>query len=165
MSTAASVHLIWERTATRNVEKIVASLDAQSADTVRSELTSTLAVVAGTAEIIRSILFQGTIKADDEVKHEFLFLSLLRARDEMVLAEGLGDERRQAARPAKGHCRAGTPAGGDHASHLERRHAVPLDAARHHDGGRLIVGPTIAACRCARGPSRASRCAMAFGHP
>ncbi|EHK53383.1 adenylate/guanylate cyclase domain-containing protein [Allomesorhizobium alhagi] len=78
ISTAASVHLIWERTAARNVEKIVASLDAQSADTVRSELTSTLAVVAGTAEIIRSILFQGTIKADDEVKREFLFLSLLR---------------------------------------------------------------------------------------
>ncbi|TIQ73236.1 MAG: adenylate/guanylate cyclase domain-containing protein, partial [Mesorhizobium sp.] len=78
ISTAASVHVIWERTATRNVEKIVASLDAQSADSIRSELTSTLAVVAGTAEIIRSILFQGTIKADDEVKREFLFLALLR---------------------------------------------------------------------------------------
>ncbi|WP_353643105.1 adenylate/guanylate cyclase domain-containing protein [Mesorhizobium sp. WSM2239] len=78
ISTAASVHLIWEHTATRNVEKIVASLDAQSADTVRGELTSTLAIVAGTAEIIRSILFQGTIKADDEVKREFLFLSLMR---------------------------------------------------------------------------------------
>ncbi|TIM43889.1 MAG: adenylate/guanylate cyclase domain-containing protein [Mesorhizobium sp.] len=78
MSTASSVHFIWERTATRNVEKIVASLGAQSADSVRGELTSTLAVVAGTAEIIRSILFQGTIKADDEVRREFLFLSLLR---------------------------------------------------------------------------------------
>ncbi|BCH28707.1 adenylate/guanylate cyclase domain-containing protein [Mesorhizobium sp. L-8-10] len=78
MSTAASVHLIWQRTATRNVEKIVASLDAQSADSVRAELASTLALVAGTAEIIRSILFQGAIKADDEVKREFLFLSLLR---------------------------------------------------------------------------------------
>ena len=32
----------------------------------------------GTAEIVRSILFQGAIKADDEVKREFLFLSLLR---------------------------------------------------------------------------------------
>ncbi|TIP89301.1 MAG: hypothetical protein E5X60_28075, partial [Mesorhizobium sp.] len=51
MSTAASVHIIWERTATRNVEKIVASLGAQSAESVRGELTSTLAIVAGTAEI------------------------------------------------------------------------------------------------------------------
>ena len=43
--------------------------------------------------------------------------------EEMVLAEGLGDERRQAARPAKGHRRAGAAAGGDHAPHVERRHA------------------------------------------
>ncbi|MER8467818.1 hypothetical protein NKH02_34260, partial [Mesorhizobium sp. M1396] len=35
--------------------------------------------------------------------------------------------------------------------------------ARHHAEGRLIVPPTIAACRRARGPSRASRCAMARG--
>lgn len=72
------MHFIWERTATRNVEKIVASLDARSADSVRTGLASTLALVAGTAEIVRSILFQGAIKADDEVKREFLFLSLLR---------------------------------------------------------------------------------------
>lgn len=63
------------------------------------------------------------------------------ARDEMVVAEGLGDERRQAAWPTKGHCRAGTPAGGDHSSRLERRHAVPLDVTRYHGGGRLIAGP------------------------
>jgi class 3 adenylate cyclase len=78
ISTAVFVHLIWRSTATRNVEKIVATLDAQGADTVRGKLTWTLDVVEGTAEIVRSILFQGTIKADDEVKREFLFLSLLR---------------------------------------------------------------------------------------
>ncbi|MFI0844397.1 adenylate/guanylate cyclase domain-containing protein [Mesorhizobium sp. IMUNJ 23232] len=78
LSTAAFVHVIWQRTASANVEKVVASLDAQSVGAVRGELTSTLALVASTAEIVRSILFQGAIKADDEVKREFLFLSLLR---------------------------------------------------------------------------------------
>lgn len=78
LSTAVVVHLIWQRTASSNVDKIVASLDAQSAGAVRAELTSTLALVSSTAEIVRSILFQGAIKADDEVKREFVFLSLLR---------------------------------------------------------------------------------------
>ena len=78
LSTATFVHLIWQRTASANVEKVVASLDAQSVGAVRGELSSTLALVASTAEIVRSILFQGAIKADDEVKREFLFLSLLR---------------------------------------------------------------------------------------
>ena len=80
LSTAAFVHVIWERTATGNIEKIVASLDAQSAASVRNELNSTLAVTESTAETVRSILFQGAIKADDEVKREYLFLSLLRAQ-------------------------------------------------------------------------------------
>lgn len=40
----------------------------------------------------------------------------------MVVAEGVRDERCQAARPTEGHCRVGSPAGGDHASHLARRH-------------------------------------------
>jgi len=78
LSTAGAVHLIWQRTATRNVEQIVASLELRSANAVRSDLEATLALVASTAEIIRSILFQGAIKPDDEVKREFLFLSLLR---------------------------------------------------------------------------------------
>jgi class 3 adenylate cyclase len=78
LSTAALVHLIWHRTATANVETVVASLDAQSAGAVRSELASHLALVSSTAEIVRSVFFQGAIKADDEVKREFLFLSLLR---------------------------------------------------------------------------------------
>ena len=37
-----------------------------------------LALVSSTAEIVRSVFFQGAIKPDDEVKREFLFLSLLR---------------------------------------------------------------------------------------
>jgi adenylate cyclase len=78
LSTAGFVHVIWQRTASRNVETVVTSLDAQSSAAVRNELTSTLSLVASTAEIVRSILYQGAIKADDEVKREFLFLSLLR---------------------------------------------------------------------------------------
>ena len=74
------------------------------------------------------------------------------ARDEMVVAEGVGDECCQAARPTEGHCRISSPAGGDHASHVARRHRVSLDATRHHAEGRLIVRPTIAACRRAQGP-------------
>jgi adenylate cyclase len=78
LSTAALVHLIWHRTATANVETVVASLDAQSTAAVRNELASNLALVSSSAEIVRSIFFQGAIKPDDEVKREFLFLSLLR---------------------------------------------------------------------------------------
>ena len=33
----------------------------------------------------------------------------------------------KATRPAKSHCRPRTPAGSDHASHMERRHRVPLE--------------------------------------
>lgn len=40
----------------------------------------------------------------------------------VVVAEGMGDERRQTARPAKSHGGAGPPSGGNHASHVERRH-------------------------------------------
>ena len=78
LSTATLVHLIWHRTATANVETVVASLDAQSTAAVRNELASNLALVSSSAEIVRSIFFQGAIKPDDEVKREFLFLSLLR---------------------------------------------------------------------------------------
>jgi len=77
-STAALVHLIWHRTASENVERVVASLDRQSTGAVRNELSSNLALVSSTAEVVRSVFFQGAIKPDDEVKREFLFLSLLR---------------------------------------------------------------------------------------
>jgi hypothetical protein len=36
----------------------------------------------------------------------------------MVVAQGLGDADCQTARDEKSDCRAGTPVGGDHASHL-----------------------------------------------
>ena len=72
------MHFTWQRTASENIERVVSDLDSQRAATVRAELTSTFSVLASTAEVVRSILFQGTIKADDEVKREFLFLSLLR---------------------------------------------------------------------------------------
>lgn len=78
ISTAGLVHLIWQRTASANVDNVVAALDAQSTGAVRNELASQLALVSSTAEIVRSVFFQGAIKPDDEVKREFLFLSLLR---------------------------------------------------------------------------------------
>ncbi|WP_018098218.1 adenylate/guanylate cyclase domain-containing protein [Sinorhizobium meliloti] len=78
LSTAALIHLIWQRAAGENIEAIVASLDAQTAASVRNDLSRTLSLVTSTAEVIRSIFFQGAISANDEVKREFLFLSLLR---------------------------------------------------------------------------------------
>src|SRR5262249_51268446 len=47
---------------------------------VRADLTTTLSVARATADTVRSVLFQGAISADDEVKREYLFLSLLRAQ-------------------------------------------------------------------------------------
>ncbi|AFL50928.1 adenylate cyclase [Sinorhizobium fredii] len=78
LSTAALIHLIWQRAAGENIEEIVASLDAQTAGSVRNDLSRTLSLVTSTAEVVRSIFFQGAISANDEVKREFLFLSLLR---------------------------------------------------------------------------------------
>ncbi|WP_183726104.1 adenylate/guanylate cyclase domain-containing protein [Rhizobium sp. BK275] len=78
LSTAALVHFVWYRAATQNIETVVASLDAQSTAAVSNELASNLALVSSSAEIVRSIFFQGAIRPDDEVKREFLFLSLLR---------------------------------------------------------------------------------------
>lgn len=94
ISTAGPVHLIWLRTASSNVERVVASLDAQSASAVRNELSSHLALVSSTAEIVRSIFFQGAIKPDDEVKREFLFLSLLREQPAIAwIGFGFADGR------------------------------------------------------------------------
>ena len=80
LSTAGFVHLIWQRAANHNTEKVVASLDAQSASAVRASLTTTLSAAEATAETVRSIVFQGAISAGDEVKREYLFLSLLRTQ-------------------------------------------------------------------------------------
>ena len=80
LSTAGFVHLLWQQTASHSIEKVVVSLDAQSASAVRTALTTTLSAADTTAEAIRSVLFQGAIDANDEVKREYLFLSLLRAQ-------------------------------------------------------------------------------------
>ena len=50
-----------------------------------------------------------------------------RAFNEMVLAEGVGDEDREAARHEEGDCRPGTAAGRDPAPRLGRRQRVPVE--------------------------------------
>ena len=77
--TALVVHLSWMWTASRNVESIVGSLNSQTANAVRKELETTFRASEGAVEIVRSILFQGAVKAEDEVKREFVFLSVLRS--------------------------------------------------------------------------------------
>lgn len=79
LSTALVVHGLWMWTASRNVETVVNSLNAQTAKAVRDELGTTFRASEGATEIVRSILFQGAVKADDEVKREFVFLSVLRS--------------------------------------------------------------------------------------
>src|SRR5689334_11802111 len=79
LSTALIVHASWDWTASRNIETVVGSLNRQTADAVERELQSTFRGAEGAVEIIRSILFQGAIKADDEAKREFVFLSVLRS--------------------------------------------------------------------------------------
>src|SRR5204863_5587075 len=63
----------------RNIETVVGSLNRQTADAVGGELQATFRGTEGAAEIVRSILAQGAIKADDEAKREFVFLSVLRS--------------------------------------------------------------------------------------
>jgi adenylate cyclase len=79
LSTALVIHLSWSWTARRNIETVVASLSGQTANAVRRELDLTFRAAEGAAEIVRSILFQGTISADDEAKREFVFVSVLRS--------------------------------------------------------------------------------------
>jgi class 3 adenylate cyclase len=77
--TALIVHMSWMWTANRNTEAVVSSLNAQTAGAVRKELETTFRASEGAIEIVRSILFQGAIKTDDEAKREFVFLSVLRS--------------------------------------------------------------------------------------
>ena len=63
---------------------------------------------------------------------QWLFSALAEAElrvafRQMVLAQGLGDEDRQAPRDEEGDRGAGTPPCRDHAPHLGRWHRVPLD--------------------------------------
>src|SRR5215213_6432512 len=77
--TALVVHVSWMWTASRNIETVVGSLNAQTASAVRKELETTFRAAEGATEIVRSILFQGAVNAGDEVKREFVFLSVLRS--------------------------------------------------------------------------------------
>lgn len=79
LASALIVHISWMRTAGRNIETVVASINVETAAAVRKELEGTFRASEGAVEIIRSILFQGAIKADDEAKREFVFLSVLRS--------------------------------------------------------------------------------------
>ncbi len=79
LSTAVIVHASWNWAAGRNVETIVASLSGQSAETVRRELDGRFRAAKGVIEVVRSILFQGTVRPSDEAKREFIFLSVLRS--------------------------------------------------------------------------------------
>jgi adenylate cyclase len=79
LATALIVHASWNWTASRNIETVVASLNRQTADAVSRELQATFRGAEGAIEIVRSILFQGAIKVDDEAKREFVFLSVLRS--------------------------------------------------------------------------------------
>src|SRR4051794_33509660 len=77
--TALIVHASWSWTASRNIETVVGSLNRQTGDAVSRELQTTFRGAEGALEIVRSILFQGAIKVDDEAKREFVFLSVLRS--------------------------------------------------------------------------------------
>jgi len=79
LATALVVHISWMRTASRNVETIVGSINVQTAGVVKKELETTFRASEGAVEVIRSILFQGAISAEDEAKREFVFLSVLRS--------------------------------------------------------------------------------------
>jgi len=77
-------------------------------------------------------LYRQVRGACDEMVRTTLYeaAQILLVRDKMVLAQSLGDADRQAARHEKGDRRPGTSPGRDHASHLGRRHRVPLDPER-----------------------------------
>ena len=79
LASALIVHVSWMRTSSRNIETVVASINVETAAAVKNELEGTFRASEGAVEIIRSILFQGAIKADDEAKREFVFLSVLRS--------------------------------------------------------------------------------------
>src|SRR5437762_852246 len=79
LASALIVHISWMRTSSRNIESVVGSINVQTAAVVRNELEGTFRASEGAVEIVRSILFQGAIKADDEAKREFVFLSVLRS--------------------------------------------------------------------------------------
>ncbi|WP_368904950.1 adenylate/guanylate cyclase domain-containing protein [Taklimakanibacter lacteus] len=79
LASALIVHVSWMRTSSRNIEMVVGSINVETAAAVKKELEGTFRASEGAVEIIRSILFQGAIKTEDEAKREFVFLSVLRS--------------------------------------------------------------------------------------
>ncbi|MGE3874273.1 MAG: hypothetical protein AB7F74_15080 [Parvibaculaceae bacterium] len=53
LATALIVHISWMRTATRNVETIVGSINVQTAGAVKKELEATFRASEGAVEVIR----------------------------------------------------------------------------------------------------------------
>jgi transposase len=80
-------------------------------------------------DMMRALLYEG-------------FAGHAHPREEMVVVEGLGDERRQTTRTKEGDRRFGSPIGGRHASHLGRRLRVPLDQ-QSHAGSPLTRNSTV----------------------
>jgi adenylate cyclase len=78
--TAAIIHLSWSWAAAQNVALLVDRLNREIAQTVDRELIGTFEGARGAAEATRSILYQGAVKADDEARREFVFLSILRSQ-------------------------------------------------------------------------------------
>ena len=78
--TAAAIHLSWSWAAAQNVSLLVERLNREIAQTVDRQLIATFEGASGAAEATRSILYQGAVRADDEAKREFIFLSLLRSQ-------------------------------------------------------------------------------------
>jgi hypothetical protein len=66
-------------------------------------------------------------KCGDEMMRVMLYeaAQIMLVRGEVVLAQSLGHEDRQAPRDEEGDRGAGAPVGGDHAPHLGGRHRVP----------------------------------------
>jgi adenylate cyclase len=78
--TALTIHISWSWAAARNVSLLVNRLNREIAQTVDRELMSAFEGARGAAEATRSILYQGAVRADDEAKREFVFLSILRSQ-------------------------------------------------------------------------------------
>ena len=92
--TAAAIHLSWSWAAAQNVSLLVERLNREIAQTVDRELIATFEGASGAAEATRSILYQGAVRAEDEAKREFIFLSILRSQSALSwVAFGFPDGR------------------------------------------------------------------------
>ena len=92
--TAGTIHLSWSWAAAQNVSVLVERLNREIAQAVDRELIATFAGAHGAAEATRSILYQGAVRADDEAKREFVFLSILGSQPALSwVAFGFPDGR------------------------------------------------------------------------